>query len=150
MPMIQCPLISTEHFVSNDRPAEGPAEWKIMNISTHISKNGNPMLKITYWVEDKNGRRSNLTEYLPLIEGSEWRIGRLASVTDTQDMVKEGRIDTDKWHHKRGYGIIKHEKTVGYEPKAVWARLSKEPIEIVADKPKEESEPKFKDDDIAF
>jgi len=112
--------LTDDDFEQAGIPAEGDASWEIHSVEARTSKSsGKPTVKITFKVVDSAGKRKLLIEHLPM--GVPFRVARIASVTDTTDMAKEGRINIEEWVGKTGKGNIKHEASPGFHTKAVWA-----------------------------
>ncbi len=117
---IDCEKLTDDDFEQTGIPAEGDASWEINSVEARTSKSsGKPTVKIIFKVVDSTGKRKLLIENLPM--GVPFRIARIASVTGTTDMAKEGRINIEEWVGKTGKGNIKHEESPGFPTKAVWA-----------------------------
>ena len=144
MPMyMECAKLTDDDLNPNSIPAEGMAQWKIVNVEPGQSRAGAPKTVVTFKVKDSKEKVSMLTEHVPMMV--DFRVARLASATGTGEMAKEGRIDVSQWVGKTGSGKIKHEKSDGYPDKAVWAYFSKpktEPEKVTA----EDLENGFNDD----
>lgn len=122
--VIACAVCTDADLAGNRMAAPGKCSWTIKSVKDSKSEAGNAMVKIMYLVIDSEGHAAAVFENLPMHVS--WRVGRIASATGTSDMAKSGNIDIDKWVGKTGFGLIEHEQSDGYKPKAVMAKFLKD------------------------
>ena len=115
---VNCMKVTDEELSGPRLAAEGEASFEIIGIEVAKSQAGNPKVIIKYSVRDSNGKPAHITEHLPMQVS--WRVARVASVTGTSEEAKAGNIDVDKWLHKKGRGVIKHDLNDKGNKVAVW------------------------------
>lgn len=119
--MVQCVMVSeqslSEVYKDYELPATGLASWEIIKTESGKSKSMNAITKVTYEVLDSKNKAGYMVISVPM--NVEWRVAQMGSITNTSDMVKEGRVDIDLWVGKKGIGFIEH-KPYKDEMRANW------------------------------
>lgn len=115
---VDCVKVTEEELAGPRLAAEGEASWEIMKTESAVSGTGNPKAIVTFAVVDSTGKPATMLIHVPMHVS--WRVARLASATGTSEEAKAGRLDIDKWVHKKGRGMIKHDTNDKGKKIAAW------------------------------
>lgn len=94
---------------------KGDYDFEVLNAEDAVSKKGNPMIKLTLKIYDKNGNGRQMYDYL--LEALAFKLKHFCEATGLDDKYKAGKLEASDCLAKSGKVMIDVESSDAYPPR---------------------------------